>query len=62
MALHDLERLYRARESLKSLVNAYVLHNGQRYYPVSADGGLAGLVTMTDLPRSEWETGLLRMP
>lgn len=60
-ALAVLEPDYRAihpATSLNSLVNAYVLHTSQRYYPVSADGGLAGLVTITDLqkfPRSEWD-------
>lgn len=43
--------------TLDSLVNAYLLHHSQRYYPVSTNGGLAGLITVTDLqkfPRQEW--------
>ena len=45
--------------SLDSVVNSYLLHYSQRYYPVSTDGGLAGLITVTDLqkvPRREWQT------
>jgi Zn-dependent protease len=43
--------------TLESLVNGYFLHFSQRYYPVSTNWGLAGLVTVTDLrrvPRDEW--------
>jgi Zn-dependent protease len=45
--------------SLDSLVNGYLLHYSQRYYPVSADSGLAGLITITDLqkvPRRDWQS------
>jgi Mg/Co/Ni transporter MgtE len=43
--------------SLDSLVNGYLLHYSQRYYPVSTGWGLDGLITVTDLrkfPRREW--------
>jgi hypothetical protein len=45
--------------TLDSLVNGYLLHYSQRYYPVSSDWGLGGLITVTDLrkfPRREWES------
>jgi hypothetical protein len=45
--------------SLDSLVNGYLLHYSQRYYPVSTDWGLGGLITVTDLqkfPRREWQS------
>jgi Zn-dependent protease/CBS domain-containing protein len=45
------------RTTLDSLVNSYLLHYGQRYFPVSTDRGLDGLITLTDLqkmPRREW--------
>lgn len=44
--------------SLDSLVNGYLLHYSQRYFPVSTDWGLGGLITVTDLqkfPRREWQ-------
>jgi CBS domain-containing protein len=43
--------------SLDLLVNNYLLHYSHRYYPLSAERGLAGLITITDLhkvPRGEW--------
>jgi CBS domain-containing protein len=45
--------------SLDSLVNGYLLHYSQRYYPVSTDWGLEGLITVSDLrkfPRREWQS------
>jgi len=45
--------------SLDSLVNDYLLHYSHRYYPVSADRGLEGLITITDLqkvPHGDWES------
>jgi hypothetical protein len=47
------------RITLESLVNGYLLHYSQRYFPVSTDWGLEGLVTVTDLqrvPRSDWQS------
>jgi CBS domain-containing protein len=44
--------------SLESLVNGYLLHYSKRYFPVSTDWGLEGLITVTDLqrvPRGEWQ-------
>lgn len=45
--------------SLDALVNGYLLHYSQRYFPVSTDWGLDGLITVTDLqkfPRREWQS------
>jgi Zn-dependent protease len=47
------------RTTLESLVNGYLLHYSQRYFPVSTDWGLEGLITVTDLqrvPRGEWRS------
>jgi Zn-dependent protease/CBS domain-containing protein len=47
------------RTSLDALVNSYLLHYSQRYFPVSTDYGLEGLITVTDLqrvPRQEWHS------
>ena len=53
------------RTSLEALVNSYLLHYSQRYFPVSTDYGLEGLITVTDLQRVPAQNGipgLSRMP
>lgn len=45
--------------SLSSLLSAYFLHYYERYYPVTTDGSLLGLVTLTDLrkfPPDQWKS------
>jgi hypothetical protein len=59
-ALAVLEPEYQTvhpQTSLHALVNSYLLHYSQRYFPVSTDWGMDGLITATDLqrvPRQEW--------